>query len=200
MSRSDFYLPILHIWPLGLSSSPDSSLSWNIWYEVGKWYNIIPDHIIQIIRQRQSRSKTSGGPMQNCVDQGGLSGYERMNETHLTVSNRARGKRSRNSVSSAARYAFNSFLLVSSKRLYGIHVTRFDRILHRKGRKHHITINYHSCFNSRWPNSETKLKWNHVWEQGRPLVFRGPTQLAYSAYREDWLWAQNKTISCSAKN
>ncbi len=49
----------------------------------------------------------------------GMSGYERMNETHLSVfhsvSNRARGKRLRNSVSSAARYAFNSFFLVSSK-------------------------------------------------------------------------------------
>ncbi len=45
---------------------------------------------------------------------GGVSrGYERMDEKHLSmfhsVSNRARGKRSRNSVSSVARYAFNSF-------------------------------------------------------------------------------------------
>ncbi len=35
-----------------------------------------------------------------------------------------------------------------------------------KGRQHRITINYHSCFHSRWPNSKTKLKWNHLWEQG----------------------------------
>ncbi len=46
---------------------------------------------------------------------GGSSGYERINETHLSVfhsvSNHARGKRSRNSVSSAARYAFNSLFL-----------------------------------------------------------------------------------------
>ncbi len=59
-----------------------------------------------------------------------------MNETHLSVfhsvTNRARGKRSRNSVSSAARYAFNSFL-VSSKRLYDINVTFLTDILHRKG-------------------------------------------------------------------
>ncbi len=45
----------------------------------------------------------------------GSSGYERMNETLLSVfhsvSNRAHGKRSRNSVSSAACYAFNSFFL-----------------------------------------------------------------------------------------
>ncbi len=26
---------------------------------------------------------------------------------------------------------------------------------------------------SRWPNSKSKLKWNHLWEQGCPLVFRG---------------------------
>ncbi len=43
----------------------------------------------------------------------GSSGYERINEMHLSVfhsaPNRARGKRSRNSISSAARYAFNSF-------------------------------------------------------------------------------------------
>ncbi len=31
-------------------------------------------------------------------------------------------------------------------------------------------------------NSKTTLKLNHLWEQG------GPTQLAYSAYREDRLW------------
>ncbi len=47
---------------------------------------------------------------------------------------------------------------------------------------HHIKINDHSCFHNPWPNSKTKLK--HLWEQG-PLV--GPTQLAYSAYREDRL-------------
>ncbi len=37
------------------------------------------------------------------------------------------------SVSSAARYAFNSFFFVSSKRLYDIHVTWFDRFVCRKG-------------------------------------------------------------------
>ncbi len=40
------------------------------------------------------------------------SSYEQMNETHLSVfhsiSNRTRVKRSRNSISSAARYAFNT--------------------------------------------------------------------------------------------
>ncbi len=41
-------------------------------------------------------------------------------------------KHSKNSVSSAARYAFNSFL-VSSKRLYDIHVTWFKLFVHIKG-------------------------------------------------------------------
>ncbi len=45
----------------------------------------------------------------------------------------------------------------------------------------------HSYFHNLWPNSKTNIKLKHIWEQGGPLVFRGPTQLAYSAYREDWL-------------
>ncbi len=63
------------------------------------------------------------GPTQYCVG-----GGERMNETHLSVfhsfSNRARGRRSRNSISSSVR--FQSFLFLSRafvKRLYDIHVT-----------------------------------------------------------------------------
>ncbi len=48
------------------------------------------------------------------------------------------------------------FFFVWSKRLYDIHVTWFDRFLHRKRAR-------------------------------GPLVFRGPTQLAYSAYRADRL-------------
>ncbi len=60
-------------------------------------------------------------------------------------------------------------------------------IFMKKGRQHHITINYQSCFHSRWPNAKTKLKWNHLWEQGGPWCFGPPTQLAYSAYREDRL-------------
>ncbi len=50
-----------------------------------------------------------------------------LNETHLSVFhsalNCARGKRSRNSISSAARYAFNSFVFIMTKRLFDIHVT-----------------------------------------------------------------------------
>ncbi len=31
---------------------------------------------------------------------------------------------------------------------------------------------------------KNNLKLKHLWEQGAPLVFQGPMQLAYSAYRE----------------
>ncbi len=44
---------------------------------------------------------------------------------------------------------------------------------------HRIKINYDSCFHNLWPNSKTKRKFN--W------CFGGPTQLVYSAYREDRL-------------
>ncbi len=48
-------------------------------------------------------------------------------------------------------FQFQLVSLVSSKRLYDIHVTWFDRFLW-KGRQRRITINYHSCFHSCWPN------------------------------------------------
>ncbi len=52
---------------------------------------------------------------------------EWMKLTHLSVfhsiSNRAHEKRSRNSISSPAQDAFNTFFFVTSKRLYDIHVT-----------------------------------------------------------------------------
>ncbi len=56
---------------------------------------------------------------------------------------------------------------------------------------HRIKINYYSCFHNSWPNSKTKLKLKHLWEQG---CFGGPMQPVYSAYREDrlciymWFW------------
>ncbi len=42
-----------------------------------------------------------------------------------------------------------------------------------------------------------KLKLKHLWEQGDPLVFRGPTQLAYSGYREDRLWSLLCSVNSS---
>ncbi len=38
---------------------------------------------------------------------------------------------------------------------------------------HRIKRNDHSCFHNLWPNSKTKLKWKHLWEQGA-LVFQRP--------------------------
>ncbi len=54
---------------------------------------------------------------------------------------------------------------------------------------HRIKRNDHSCFHNSWPNSKTKLKLKHLWEQGAPWCFGGPMQPAYSAYREDRLWS-----------
>ncbi len=61
---------------------------------------------------------------------------------------------------------------------------------------HRIIINDHSRFFDRWPNSKTKLKLKHLWEQGSPCCFRGPTQLAFSVYREDrWIiLSENKHV------
>ncbi len=48
-----------------------------------------------------------------------------------------------------------------------------------------IKRNEHSCFHNRWPNSKTiKIIFE---SKGAPWCFGGPTQLAYSAYREDRL-------------
>ncbi len=83
------------------------------------------------------------------------------NETHLSVFhsvlNCARRKCSRNSFSSVACYAFNSFFLVSSKRLYDIHVTWFDRFLHRKGDSAALII-IHVFIAAGQIQKETKIK------------------------------------------
>ncbi len=63
------------------------------------------------------------------------------------------------------------FFFGKSKRLYDIHVTWFGRFLRRENvTAHSITINYHSCFRNRWPDSKTKLKLKHLWEQGAPGI------------------------------
>ncbi len=36
---------------------------------------------------------------------------------------------------------------------------------------HRIKRNDHSCFHNCWPNSKTKLKLKHLWEQGGPWCF-----------------------------
>ncbi len=94
---------------------------------------------------------------------------------------RKKYQRSRNSVSSAAWYAFNSFFFCKNKR----HTTFTSHDLadfYIEGMTaHRIKINYYLCFHNRRPNSKTKLKLKYLWEQGGPWCFGGPTQLAYSA-------------------
>ncbi len=142
----------------------------------------------------------------------GGGGGERVDEMYLSVfhsvSNRAHGMHSRNSVSSAARYTFNSFFFFLSQTrdctTFTLHdLTDFyiERVT-----AHRIKRNDHSCFHNSWPNSKTKLQLKHLWEQGAPWCFGGPTQLAYSAYREDRLWVKvilsvyrcvNKHLTCT---
>ncbi len=111
-----------------------------------------------------------------------------MNESYLSVfhsaQNHARGKCSRNSIRGSL--CFQLVFLVSSKTLYNIHVTWFDRFLRRKADS--ITLQYiHSCFHN-LAKFKTKLQLKHLWEwAGGPWCFGGPTQLAYSVYR-DRLW------------
>ncbi len=55
----------------------------------------------------------------------------------------------------------------------------------------------YSCFYSRWPNSKRNsnfFEFQNIFEsKGAPWCFGGPTQLANSAYREDWLWWHTQT-------
>ncbi len=119
-----------------------------------------------------------------------------MDETHLSmfhsVSNRARGKCSRNSISS--QYAFNSFFCFVFFCLEPLTRDCTTFTLHdladfyvERVTAHRIKRNEHSCFHNRLPNSKTKLKLKHPW------CFGGPMQLVYSAYREDRLWLAGLT-------
>ncbi len=80
---------------------------------------------------------------------------------------------------SAAPYAFNVFLFsrVRDCTIFTLHsLTDFyvERVT-----AHRIIRYDHSCFHNLWPNSKTKLKLKHLWEQGGVS--------GYSAYREDRL-------------
>ncbi len=83
---------------------------------------------------------------------------ERMDATYLsvfhTVSNRAHGKRSSLQLVFFSRARDSPFTLHD---LTDFYVER-------------VTAHPHNL----WPNSKTKLKLKHLWEQGGPLVFRGP--------------------------
>ncbi len=115
-----------------------------------------------------------------------------MDETHLSVfhsvSIRARGRHSWNSISS--RYAFNSFFFFQTRDCTTFTLHDLTDIYVESVTAHRIKINDHSCFHNSWLNSKTKLKLKHLWEQGGPWCFGGPTQLTYSAYREDRLWVK----------
>ncbi len=95
-------------------------------------------------------------------------GGERMDETHLSVfdsvSNRAHGKHLRNSISFAARYTFNSFFFffVRARDCTTFTLHDLPDFYVESVTAHHIKINDHSCFHSRWPNSKTKLKLKHL--------------------------------------
>ncbi len=85
-----------------------------------------------------------------------------MDETHLSVfhsvSNRARGRHSRNTISS--RYAFFFFFFFFQTRdctTFTLHDFYVERVT-----AHSIKINYHSCFHNSWPNSKTKLIFKHL--------------------------------------
>ncbi len=117
--------------------------------EIGKLYTYILD----------SADPRLLGALRKTVSLVGLGG---MDEMHLSVfhsvSNRVCGRRSRNSISSAA-YAFNSFFffvffvssLCQETAFYVERVTA-----------HRIKRNDHSCFYNHLPNSKTKLKLNHI--------------------------------------
>ncbi len=90
--------------------------------------------------------------------------------------------------SSAARYAFFFFFCLEQETMtFTLH--DLPDFYVERATAHRIKRNEHSCFLSRWPNSKTKLKLHHLWEQEGPL-----TQLAYFAYREDRLWVQRPLI------
>ncbi len=52
---------------------------------------------------------------------------------------------------------------------------------------HRIERYDHSCFHNLRPNSKTKLKCKNIWEQGGPLVFRGPYAACIFCVWEDRL-------------
>ncbi len=56
-------------------------------------------------------------------------------QPRIALAESARGRHSRNSVSSAARYAFNPFFFSLEQEIYDIHATWFDCFSRRKGNR-----------------------------------------------------------------
>ncbi len=112
-----------------------------------------------------------------CCRRRGVGGLmdERMDET-------------RNSISSAA-YAFNVFFFFVSS------LCQETDFYVERVTVHRIKINDHSCFHNRLPSSKTKLNLKHLWEQGGPLVFRGPyAACVFCVYREDRLCTSHPSL------
>ncbi len=109
-----------------------------------------------------------------------------MDETHLStfhsISNSAQEKRSKNSISSPVRFVL-FFFHARDCTMFTLH--NLTDFLRREGTANHIKIIGHSCFHNHWPTSKTKLNENLFESKGTPWCFGGPTQLAYSAYREE---------------
>ncbi len=97
-----------------------------------------------------------------------------MDATHLSVSLRLESRSRKALISSAAPYAFNSFFFPRARvcTIFMLHNLTYFYI--ERVTAHRIKINDHACFHNLWPNSKTKLKLKHLWEQGGPLVFQGP--------------------------
>ncbi len=141
----------------------------------------------------QCRSKTSGGPTQNCV--AGRGGGDLVEEWMkricpcFTPSRIALAEGARETVSLrgtlSTRFFFFFFFLTRDCRTFTLQDFDIESVT-----AHRIKRNDHSCFHNSWPNSKTKLKLKHLFEsKGAP---GGPMQPAYSAYSEDRLCRQHK--------
>ncbi len=75
-------------------------------------------------------------------------------------------------ISSAARYSLNSGFFSRARDCTIFTLHNLTDFYVESVTAHRIKINDHSCFHNLWPNSKTKLKLKHLWEQA--LMFRGP--------------------------
>ncbi len=96
------------------------------------------------------------------------------NGCNACVSLRLESRSRKALISSMAPYTFNSFFFSRARdcTIFTLHsLTDFyvERVT-----AHRIKRYDHPCFHNLWPNSKTKLKLKHVWEQEGPLVFQGP--------------------------
>ncbi len=109
-----------------------------------------------------------------------ISCTSREDETYLSVfhsvSNRAHGKRSRNS-SFRGSVCFQLYLKKNCSRARDcttFTLQDFTDIDIEMDTVHNIKIHFHSCFHNHWPSSKAKQKLKHIREQAGPLVFRVP--------------------------